>query len=199
MTARAPFCLYLIPIYSTYIFDTLFEPLRNVALNNVLCLLFSVFRAFCVCTVLCLLYTVPCARYTQCRARCTHTGLCLWHTRSSVPLADALSVPVVLCPVHGVQCSLHVIDTLLRTRYTLFFIQCTPFRACADCSVPVIHSSVHNAPCSVLVGHFSVPDMLCSEPDVLLSVPDMLCSVTVGHCSMPDMLCSVPVGHGSMS
>ncbi len=137
-----------------------------------------------LCTVLSLLYTVPCARYTQCRARCTHTGPCLWHTHSSVPLADTLSVPVILCSVHGVQCSLYVIDTLLYTRYTLFFTQWTPFRACADCSVLVIHSSVHNASCSVLVGHFSVPDMLCSEPDVLCSVPDMLCSVPVGHCSM---------------
>jgi hypothetical protein len=149
------------------LFGTLFQPLRSVALNNVLCLLFSVFRAFCALFFACC--TLFCARYTQCRARCTHTGPCLWHTHSSVPLADTLSVPVILCSVHGVQCSLHVIDTLLRTRYTLFFTQYTPFRACADCSVPVIHSSVHNAPCSVLVGHFSVPDMLCSEPDMLCS------------------------------
>jgi hypothetical protein len=176
--------LLLVPYpYLQYILDTLFQPLRSAALYNVLCLLFSVFRAFCALLfACCTLFRVPVilsaahdARTLVCACG-THTLPCLWQTLSSVP--------VILCSVHGVQCSLHVIDTLLRTRYTLFFTQCTPFRACADCSVPVIHSSVHNAPCSVLVGHFSVPDMLCSEPDVLCSVPDMLCSVPVGHCSM---------------
>ncbi len=136
-----------------------------------------------LCTVLCLLYTVPCARYTQCRARCTHTGPCLWHTHSSVPLADTLSVPVILCSVHCVQFCIPVIDTLLRNRYT-FFARCTLFRACADCSVPVIHSSVHLALCSMLVGHCSEPDMLCSVPVIHSSVHLALCSVPVGHCSM---------------
>ncbi len=137
-----------------------------------------------LCTVLCLLYTVPCARYTQCRARCTLTGPCLWHTHSSVPLADTLSVPVILCSVHGVQWSLHVIDTLIRTRYTLFFTQCTPFRACADCSVPVIHSP----PCTM----HPVPCLWDTFPCPICSVPCPICSVPCPMCSVPCPLDTVP-------